>query len=122
MTKPTAVIHGVVRNILAPDLKDALIASVVYGNLSSSVSPLTVINAHRSKDQAEMDRVAMILAMPEIARDRILHLSQRLEQAEALLKKVVGPDSIAGLSSEIEKFLAAPKTEPSEEPDIWKRK
>ena len=119
-----AIIHGEKREILGTYLNDAEVASCVYMYTTSNVNPRSILL--REKELSEGEKVSF--ALPEIARDRILALSQRLERAEALLKQY-NETSVnynlkyyfKYLDADAIKFLQEPKTVPSSEPDVMKR-
>lgn len=121
MTNPTVVVHGQVRELRATELTDAQVASSVF-MCNSGVNPHELLNAHTHGTKQKFDSLALQMAMPEIGRDRILYLSQRLERAEALLKKLATYEAYGVHHDELNAFLAEHKTVPSVEPDLMKRK
>lgn len=122
MNNPSAIIHGEQRAILGADLTDAQVASSVF-MCSSGVDPLQLLNSAK-KSQDEQLNLAYQMAMPHIGRDRILHLSQRLELAEMLLKRAAAHEQVefGKLGEEIRNFLSKATTKPSVEPNVMLRK
>jgi hypothetical protein len=89
---------------------------------NSGVDVHALLRAHNTGNKAEATKLAIQMSMPEIGRDRILYLSQRLERAEALLKKLATYEAYGVHADELNAFLTEPKTAPSVEPDLLKRK
>lgn len=113
--QPTAIIHGTEREIMCPELNDAQVASTVF--MHTTVSHGTLMASLKPGASTEL-RVA--LGIPQIARDRILYLSQQLEQAISHLRHVTQLHSTAD-TYEAELFVAQSRTAPSAEPDVMKR-
>lgn len=117
MEVPTVVIHGKVRELSAPDFTDAQIASGVFMHTSPTYAGVmrTLKAPHGSIE-------GIIGALPSVARDRILYLSQRLERAEALIEMMQGAaESEMGELEDVRKFLAEPKTKPSLTENLYER-
>lgn len=120
---PEVVIHGRVNPLMASQLTDAQVASMVYMHTSISPGLLESLLKDSYKGTTVSEDIALVMGISQIARDRILYLSQRLEQAEALLRQFTG-DSKGELTENLEEttaFLALPRTIPSIEPDLMKR-
>jgi len=135
MSKPvSAIIHGEERSIMAPDMTDAQVASGVF-MCTSGLDMVTVIMASRMQDETKKTEMAFQLAMPQIGRDRILHLSQRVERLTEALKNMMGlfdnavyqrrlaDDTMYAEAVKIARAeLAVTATKPSREPNVMLRK
>ncbi len=134
--KVAVVIHGNDQVIMAPHLTDAQVASNVF-MCSSNVDPYKLIATYRSPDSKEQENLAYLMAMPQIGRDRILYLSQRLERSEEMLREAADKLHVLGCNfgvgspervcaeervERIMTLLKMPKTVPSVEPELYKRK
>jgi hypothetical protein len=133
MNNPSAIIHGEQRAILGADLTDAQVASGVF-MCSSGVDPLQLLNSAKKSDDEQL-KLAYQMAMPQIGRDRMLHLSQRLERLTEALQNMMGlfdnavyrqrlaDDTMYAEAIKLARAeLAVAATKPSVEPDVLMRK
>lgn len=120
VNKPTAVIHGQVTNILAANLTDAQVASGVF-MCGSSVNPNDLLDKMLKGTPKDKEDISHALAMPQIGRDRILYLSQKVERLESLLKRITVEAPEPALIDDITAELLRPGTVPSIEPELMKR-
>ena len=120
MSDPTAIIHGSKRDIMAPHLTDAQVESGVF-MCTPGVNPSELIKQMTSGTPEEKRNISFAMAMPQIGRDRLLYLSQKVERLEALLKRVNGDAPPMDLITDITNELLSPTTVPSVEPELMKR-
>lgn len=123
-SKVTAIIHGQPREIMGAELTDAQVASGVFMHTSPTMDSIL-----RLRGEGTTRGQALLASMSEVARDRILYLSQQLEAATGHLRNALSEMDREDFTSEAaqkqieeaDAFLDLPRTVPSVELDVMKR-